>query len=126
MDIPGLIAFVIFILAFFYLVFDSIRLRIKNHGLRKDLTQEIIDKMIIAKELERKLVEDESKKLEQSEGFVRFISESRDWAFQYIEDFQAVLLEYDLALSVDDAVALNAAYKKLIDMLPSDAISPDS
>lgn len=126
MDIPGLIAFVIFILAFFYLVFDSIRLRIKNHGLRKDLTQEIIDKMIIAKELERKLVEDESKKLEQSEGFVRFISESRDWAFQYIEDFQAALLEYDLALSVDDAVALNAAYKKLIDMLPSDAISPDS
>jgi hypothetical protein len=126
MDIPGLIAFILFIVAFFYLVFDSIRLRIKNHGLRKGLAQEIIDKMIIAKELERKLIEDESKKLEQSEGFVRFISESRDWAFQYIEDFQTALVEYDLALSVDDAVALNAAYKKLMDMLPSDAISPDS
>ena len=30
----------------------------------------------------------ESKNVEKTEGFVRFISQSRDWAFKYIEDVQ--------------------------------------
>lgn len=32
--------------------------------------------------------------IENSEGFLRFVSESREWAFQYIEEFQAGLQSF--------------------------------
>lgn len=32
--------------------------------------------------------------IENSEGFLKFISDSRDWAFQYIEEFQAGLQNF--------------------------------
>lgn len=58
--------------------------------------------------------------VEQTEGFLRFISESRDWAFQYIEGIQEALKDYDKALSLNDAKKLNEAYSKLITFLPDD------
>jgi hypothetical protein len=32
--------------------------------------------------------------VEQSEGFLNFISQSRDWAFEYIEDVQEAIAEF--------------------------------
>lgn len=38
-------------------------------------------------------------KLEKNDGFVKFISDSRDWAFKYIEDVQKALEEFDKKIS---------------------------
>ena len=35
------------------------------------------------------------RELSESDGFVKFISQSRDWAFDYIEEVQKVLAEFD-------------------------------
>lgn len=32
--------------------------------------------------------------IENSEGFLKFVSESRDWAFQYIEEVQGVIAKF--------------------------------
>ena len=37
--------------------------------------------------------------LETNDGFVKFISDSRDWAFKYIEDVQKALEEFDKKIS---------------------------
>jgi hypothetical protein len=36
-----------------------------------------------------------AKELSETDGFVKFISQSRDWAFQYIEEVQKALAEFD-------------------------------
>lgn len=56
--------------------------------------QSNIDKQILIdriKEGEEKL---NSASIENSDGFLKFISQSRDWAFDYIEQVQAALLEF--------------------------------
>jgi hypothetical protein len=47
---------------------------------------------------EQKIKSQSAEPIEQSEGFLRFISESRDWAFQYIEEFQAGLNNFVSAI----------------------------
>lgn len=79
-----------------------------------------IDKAIIMGELAKILDKQDNKAIEETEGFLKFISESRDWAFTYIEDIQQALQVYDVALSTDDAKIINDAYKKLISFLPED------
>jgi hypothetical protein len=51
------------------------------------------------------------------------VSDSRDWAFTYIEDVQQAIQAYDVALSTDDAVVINIAYKKLISFLPDEGLA---
>jgi hypothetical protein len=38
--------------------------------------------------LAEQIANKDDKKIEQTDGFVRFISQSRDWAFEYIEKVQ--------------------------------------
>jgi hypothetical protein len=72
------------------------------------------------------------------ENFIKFLSDSRDWAFQYIEDVQCGLKEFidtvdpDLKYfdeygevgsaypHYDAMVRINNAYKKIKNLLPKD------
>lgn len=108
--------------------------------LNKYLASEI-EKSVFSQKLLEVLSEIETKKVEQSEGFLRFVSESREWAFKYIEDVQDALKDFDKAVSseleylyssrtVDSDVlskaAINTVYKeylKLKEMLPDDVVN---
>jgi chaperonin cofactor prefoldin len=57
--------------------------------------QEMADKMLLQKKVEELYQDIENVKLQQTDGFLKFVSESRDWAFQYIEEVQAALSEFD-------------------------------
>lgn len=52
----------------------------------------------VKSKLSEALMEIESKKLESTDGFLNFLSESRDWAFKYIEDVEKSFLELDSAM----------------------------
>lgn len=88
------------------------------------LEQADIDRLLLARRLEQELNTKESTKLEQTEGFVRFLSESRDWAFKYIEDVQAAIAElgaYEKNIVVDDNVPKAVkAYNNLKKFLPNE------
>lgn len=106
------------------LAVSVIILGFKNRALFKRSVESEMQKFYILAKLDKLIQDTDNKDIEESDGFVKFLSESRDWAFQYIEDIQMALRAYDIALGLDDAKILNEAYKKLIDFLPEDNESP--
>ena len=84
----NLLFFVIFILVFFVALLDNVRVRVKNAKLNKEIEKSIIEYFILAQKYEDSIKNNDTKSIEQTEGFLKFVSESRDWAFQYIEEVQ--------------------------------------
>lgn len=134
-EIFQIVIFVVFIIAFFALIFAAIFLRKENLKLRKDVAQGILDLMGLKGELEKALKNTDKQKIEETEGFLKFVSQSRDWAFQYIERvqvaiknfqdvFHPIAVEYykdkEKPISQDDFGKLFEAYKKLVDELPDE------
>lgn len=93
-----LIAILVLTLVIVILSVSNVRLFIKNRKLSLINVQQALDKSIIADRLKKEIEKSSKAELEKSEGFLKFISESRDWAFQYIEDVQAELLAFKEAI----------------------------
>jgi hypothetical protein len=88
------IAFVIFILVFFFLVYKNIKLRLKISSVTLELIKAHLEKTIISdKFIELQEVNKNKSSLDQ-DAFLKFISDSRDWAYQYIEDVQSSLNKF--------------------------------
>ena len=81
------------ILSVFLIVLSALlfRQRLISKVLAERLIQAFIDNDQIAEKIEAKHL---SKDIEKTEGFVQFLSESRDWAFQYIETVQEALNKF--------------------------------
>jgi hypothetical protein len=91
-----------------------------------------IDAGIISVEFQKLLNEKQSSPLEETQGFVKFISDSRDWAFTYIEDVQTAIEDYrkiaDIVpiskdMTIEQAEQLSKAYDKLVDFLPTEEVN---
>jgi len=107
----------------------SVWLRRKNTKLANDLVQAIVDKAAIAGRLAKASVP-EGKPIEQTDGFIKFLTESRDSAFDYIEKVQTdiVLIKQDLGPIVEayrnadkqtsDMKQVISSYDKLVGLLP--------
>lgn len=120
------------------LAVSNIRLRIRNKKLVIQNAQEILNRNVIAQKLKEELSKKENIEIEKTDGFLKFISDSRDWAFKYIESVQKELLEFDQIIqkrfdyankyirSTGKSVALDIineiydAYQKLRALLPDD------
>ena len=87
------------------LLFLSLYLAVKNMRLRKGFKilsaqylQTQFDLKVVHDELGDALVEIEKRELENTDGFVKFLSESREYAFAYIEDTQKKLVDFQNAV----------------------------
>jgi hypothetical protein len=78
-----------------FLVYRLFKMRRFVAALSEAYMQQLADNFLLQKEVERLHQEIENNKLEQTDGFLKFVSESRDWAFQYIEEVQKSLAEFD-------------------------------
>ena len=58
----------------------------------------------------------ESSKLGETDGFIKFISDSRDWAFSYVEEVQASITS--LKNAVDNGLETKEELDKLFNLLP--------
>lgn len=121
-DLGNLIIFVTSILIFTGSVWDAVRMRLRLRQVNAKLQQAQIDSVIYLMEISKMMSERDAKTVEQTDGFLKFVSDSRDWAFDYIDKAQKTILEYDEALSSADAKAINEKYKALIDLLPKDDV----
>ena len=65
-----------------------------NSKLMEEILQAYIDRNIVAEQLSLALLEKDKKTLEQSDEFLTFISQSRDWAFEYIEVTQKKVYDF--------------------------------
>ena len=129
-------AFFIFIALFFVLVVRNIMLSLKVSSITKGLLQSEVDKNILAEKLFESSARNLMQKDESSEAFLKFVSDSRDWAYQYIEGVQSSLdsfitdVEPEIAYFDEYGIASSAyphyhsmkkisgAYKELKKLLP--------
>jgi mannitol-specific phosphotransferase system IIBC component len=96
--VATIIEFAIFafaLLVFFGLVVTNIRTRMQNNKLKTNLTQESIDRAIVMQEMQKLMAEIDTKNSSQNDGFLKFVSESREAAFKYIEEVQLAIKEFD-------------------------------
>lgn len=83
------------------------------------IAQLVIDKNTLLDELSKaKFITENSSDL--NEGFIKFLSESRDMAFEYISDVQESIESLKIAMDLQDETMINESYKKLISFLPSE------
>jgi predicted unusual protein kinase regulating ubiquinone biosynthesis (AarF/ABC1/UbiB family) len=90
-----IIALIVMSIITVLVLISNLRLRIKNKKVAYKMIQEALDKAIIIEKMTEQLSENKIASVEQSDGFLKFISESRDWAFQYIEEVQSALKKFD-------------------------------
>ena len=89
-DIFSLIAFCIFMFAFVGLIFNLIKMRNQNIKLKLQIIDLIQRNEILKTSLNSK----DDKDIEKTEGFLNFVTQSRDWAFEYIENVQSGLKKF--------------------------------
>jgi hypothetical protein len=132
------VSFAVFIFLFFALAVKNIKNSIKVSSLTKELLQSNIDKTVLAEKLFEASARELIKKETDSDAFLKFVSDSRDWAYQYIDDVQASLtkfindIEPEIAYFDEYGVVgsayphyhsmkkISGAYKELKKLLPED------
>jgi hypothetical protein len=92
----------------------------KTTKLYAAIAQLVVDKQILSDEVKRlSFMANNSPAIEND--FIKFLSDSRDSAYDYIEDVQATLLELkDLVDSDGSELEVDMCYQKLINLLPSE------
>ena len=130
------ISFTLFIILFFMLIFKNVQLKMKLSSTTVELLKAHIDKTIISE----KLLEINNKKEidPSSEAFLKFVSDSRDWAYQYIDEVQEGLNKFIVDIEPEIAYfdeygivgsayphyysmkKISGAYKELKNLLPTD------
>lgn len=94
--------FIVFIVVFFIIGFDDVRLRFKNYKLNKEVEQYALNYIILSDKLQEMVKNQDKKNIEETDGFLKFVTESREWAFQYIEQVQKAILKLqEIASKVD-------------------------
>jgi hypothetical protein len=88
------VAFVFLIVIIVGLVISLINLKVSSRRLAKELLQSTIDTNIALTMLAEELKKKEEVSLEKTDGFLKFISESREMAFDYIEKIQESLVKF--------------------------------
>jgi hypothetical protein len=88
------IAFVMFVIILTVFLVSVVNLRIKNRRLAAELLQLTLDQNILFTKLAEELKKKEEGSVEKTDGFLKFISESRELAFEYIEAIQEALVKF--------------------------------
>jgi predicted membrane protein len=111
-NVLQLFVFIFFILFLFSITFLYLDSRIKYRKLLAGYAANQIEKEYFKKKLAEQLVNKETKRVEQTDGFLKFVSESRDWAFQYIESVQDSIKSLDEAKVLINNTNVKAADRK--------------
>ena len=83
------------------------------------IAQLVIDKTTLLDELSRaNFIAENSSDL--NDGFTKFLSESRDMAFEYISEVQESIESLKRAMDLRDETMITESYTKLINFLPSE------
>lgn len=99
-----------------YLGFRNIFLRRKAQEAITAKLQLLIRINILETEFSKTIQEVENMKLEKSDDFIKFLSDSRDWAFTYIEDVQAKISEFDK--QIQEIAEWNRTYGSVVGDTP--------
>ncbi len=92
---------------------------IRNKKNLESIAQLFIDRSEMSEEIDRlNFIVNNSSDI--NDGFVKFLSESRDLAFEYISEVQLAIESLKIAMELNDENMISESYKKLISFLPSE------
>lgn len=127
-----------------FLVYKLFRFRVLFKAISDMHLQTLADKALLEKKISELYQDIENQKLANSTGFIKFLSDSRDWAFQYIEEVQESLSEFDKEIvpilewestfglvngtnpHSDNMKRISEAYDKLKTVLPKETETPNN
>jgi len=94
--------------------------RVLLKGVSVMLMQTVLDKTTLETKFTEHLQGIDKSSIEQTQGFVKFLSESRDWAFTYIEKVQSSIANVKTVWESEsvDAVQLDKALEEMFSHLP--------
>jgi hypothetical protein len=81
-----------------------------------------LESYVFKKNLDKIAEENVTLRFSDNQEFVKFLSDSRDMAFEYIEDVQAKIVTLKDSMKAGDPVIVNESINALIDMLPKEDI----
>jgi hypothetical protein len=128
-------AYVLLSITFATLLILIIKTSYKVRQLSVKLIKSEVDNAALREKLAELMTNGENRKLEETEGFVKFISQSRDWAFQYIEKVQIAIKNFQdvfhpfavqyyekkkTRITKEEFQTIVDAYKELVDRLPEE------
>jgi hypothetical protein len=128
-------AYVLLSITFATLFILIIKTSYKVRQLSVKLIKSEVDNAALREKLAELMTNGENRKLEETEGFVKFISQSRDWAFQYIEKVQIAIKNFQdvfhpfavqyyekkkTRITKEEFQTIVDAYKELVDRLPEE------
>jgi hypothetical protein len=134
----------IFVTLIIYLVYKNYRMRVLFKSLSSIMLQDKADNALLQRKIQDLYQEIENVKLQDTDGFLKFVSDSRDWAFQYIEEVQTALSEFDKSVAptiewsntyglvtgstahTDALQKISEAYDKLKEVLPKENQTPNN
>jgi hypothetical protein len=88
------IVFFVIAVSFVYLLSLTVKLRVKNLSLINENLEVYIRNSIISDELKNRLEQADIQSVGKNDDFLKFISQSRDWAFEYIETTQEEIYQF--------------------------------
>jgi len=93
-------------------------LKLKNTKLLSLVTQFFVDKTVLSEEVDRlSILVNNGPAIEND--FVKFLSDSRNSAYEYIEEVQAAIEALYVAMESGKENEIDKAYHRLIEFLPS-------
>jgi hypothetical protein len=143
-NIVAILIFSVLTIALFYFVYKNFKLKNVFNVAGQLHMQLLIDYSVLENRLKDALKEIENNKLTESDGFIKFISDSRDWAFEYIEEVQKALAEFDEEVApqlewannygnlagdtvhTETITKISEAYNKLKSVLPKNDETPNN
>jgi hypothetical protein len=111
-----IIAFSIFMVIFVATLISNLRATYKNRKLRDQILQLGLDRAMLLENIDK--ISERNSPIEQTEGFLKFVSDSRDWAFKYIEDVQAAIQDFNAAVASKNDEQIEIALNNLKSFLP--------
>jgi len=123
-----LIALVLVTVLFTYLLIHNVILRLSAKKAITKALQAELDKLALYAKIEE-LNKEASVGTQGNDGFLKFVSQSRDWAFGYIEEAQKAIEDFQLVATPiiynssnpSEMKELILAYEKLLKMLPENS-----
>ena len=99
-----------------WLLYSNFRLTMKAGKLNQELQQSALDNLVYLRQIGELIEQQQKLEVSQTDGFLTFVSNSRDWAFTYIEDVQESI--QSLKTAVENGYPTEEEMKKLFDLLP--------
>lgn len=122
-SLAELIVFSVVIVIIALLIIGNVRSYLTNKNLVNTLVQAELDKMALESAFDKLANEYEIISMQETDGFVKFLSESRDSAFTYIEEVQSSVKALAEAMALSDDVKIARAYANLIKHMPKEEVN---